>query len=402
MSGDRYFDRTPNPVRRIDAKYAVLNQNAAAGLAFGEPGDEPCYRSAFGRDEPCEGCRLGNLREDGSVESWYVVDERSERPVYREVSLIPVPREDADGVEFFEVLRDATHHIGLEQHLIRNSEKLEEQVEERTLELLKLVEETRVLESNLRDLRSDQAALVQTEKMATVGRLAAGISHELNTPLGSLTSGVDALQSFVGRLEEETKRSAEVDERCAPMLKQCRELLELHAAAAERIRTVVRSLKEFTHLDRATAEDYDLHEGLEATLALLQHETRGRIEVRRRFEELPRVRCRPDALNQVFMNLLENSVYAIDGPGTIRIEVVRSDDEHVRVVIEDSGSGIARDDLPHVFEAGFTTKPRGVGTGLGLAVSAAIVRDHHGTLEVESEPGRFTRFTLELPIEAYP
>ena len=186
---DLFFDHTPDPVQRLSPERMVLQQNAGAREQY--PGKEstPCYRSAFGRDSPCEGCLFPRVLKSGSIESFYVVHEESARNRFTEIVLIPVADKSGQVVTVFEVLRDATHKIGLEQHFIQNAENLENQVETRTHELLKLVEDTRQLEERLTSLKADRSALVQTDKMASIGRLAAGLSHELHTPLGALLSG---------------------------------------------------------------------------------------------------------------------------------------------------------------------------------------------------------------------
>ncbi len=391
-----FFEHIPDPVQRLSPERIVLQQNAAAR----DPGVEnvPCYRSAFSRDTPCEGCLFPRVVQSGSVESFYVVAGEGTRKKFTEVMLIPVRDETGEVSTVFEILRDATHKIGLEQHLIQNAENLEGQVETRTHELLKLVEDTRQLEDRLASLKADRSALVQTDKMAAIGRLAAGLSHELHTPLGALLSGIDTLGLLIEHLASEASKDPEMKKRCESALNDCEAILDVQSQAANRIAKIVGSLQKFAHLDRAVKEDYDIHEGIEATLALLEHRTRGRIDIHREFGALPQVRCRPDALNQVFMNLIENSVAAIDKSGSVRIETSVLESDRIRIVIQDSGSGIPTEQLEKIFEAGFTTKARGVGTGLGLAVSAATIYEHKGKIHVESKLGEWTRFTIELPI----
>jgi signal transduction histidine kinase len=147
-------------------------------------------------------------------------------------------------------------------------------------------------------------------------------------------------------------------------------------------------------------ESYDLHEGIDAALALLSHEIGSRIEIETDYGELAPVICRPDALNQVFMNLLENAVAAIEERGRIRIstriDAARPDE--VMLEFEDNGRGIAPENMARILEPGFTTKPRGVGTGLGLPIAQRTISDHGGRIEVRSELGKGTIFTLHLPI----
>lgn len=247
----------------------------------------------------------------------------------------------------------------------------------------------RRLEETNRVLMETQAQLVQSAKMAAMGELVAGVAHEINTPLGAVKSTTDILKRLVERLEP----SAGDDQR----VKQVRELIKLNESSIARMTSIVRDLRDFARLDEAELQEADLHQGIDSTLNLIQHETRDRIEVVREFGDLPRIRCYPGRLNQVFMNLFKNAVQAIEDRGTIVIRT-RRDGDRVEVRVIDDGRGIAPKHLPRVFDPGFTTKGRGVGTGLGLAISARILEEHGGRISAESEPGKGSTFTLELPL----
>ncbi len=394
------FESIPEVISCLRTDLTVRGQNRMSVEKFGSHTDMPCYTAHFGRDSPCPGCMVDEVLERGRGGHWFLTDERDDKTSYYEITVAPVLDGEGKVVELVEVIRDATMTLALEQHLIRNSEQLEAEVERRAEELAGLTSRTRELRGELEALRKDQAALVQTEKMASVGRLAAGLTHEIHTPLGALMSNLDMLQRCQLRADEQlASASAPAGEKLAELekvVRMCRELLELQRLAAERIHKIVHSLRNFAHLDRAVEEPYDVHEGIDAALALLNHEMKGRIEVVRQYGKLPPVVCKPDAVNQVFMNLLQNATHAIEQQGRIGIRTwVEGDDALLE--FEDSGKGIPAENQAKIFEPGFTTKPRGVGTGLGLAIAFGTMRDHGGEITLESAPGR-TVFTLRLPL----
>jgi signal transduction histidine kinase len=168
------------------------------------------------------------------------------------------------------------------------------------------------------------------------------------------------------------------------------------SAATERLMNIVGSLKNFARLDEADLKEADIHEGLESTLTMVQHQFKNRITVEKHYGEIPKVRCHPNRLNQVFMNLLVNAAQAIPEKGTITITTVTKDNV-VNIAIADTGSGIPEENLKKIFDPGFTTKGVGVGTGLGLGICYQIIQDHHGKIHVESGDGGST-FTIELPL----
>jgi len=164
---------------------------------------------------------------------------------------------------------------------------------------------------------------------------------------------------------------------------------------------IVKNLRNFARLDEADWKTADLREGMDSTLALVEHLRRGRIEIVREYGAIPAIACHPGQLNQVFMNLLVNAIQAIEGPGTIRVRI-GVDGAHLRVDVDDTGSGIAPAHLPRIFDPGFTTKGVGVGTGLGLAICHRIVAAHGGSIEVASQPGAGSTFSVRLPVAPRP
>lgn len=391
MSDERLFEQIPETVSVLDADLTVRTQNRRSRETHGTVAGRPCFEAHFGRSSRCPGCGVEGVLKHRTSDSWFLTDGRSDRPSHYEVSMAPLLDSNGRLEGLIEVIRDATVSLAVEGHLIHTSEQLEAEVTRRRRELDRLAE-------RFDALQRDQTALVQTEKMASVGRLAAGLTHEIHTPLGALLSNSDLLRRCLERLENDLEQAGEgLPPTLRAQIDNGFKLLDLQQGAGRRLARILRSLRTFAHLDRAEEEDYDIHEGIEAGLALLTHETKGRIELLRDYGEIPPVRCRPDAINQVFMGLLENAVQAIEGEGTIRIWTGVDRDEVV-VKIQDNGKGIAPEHLEKVLEPGFTTKPRGVGTGLGLAIAHQTIISHGGAIEVSSDPGRQTIFTLRLPI----
>jgi len=298
--------------------------------------------------------------------------------------------------------------------------RLEEQIEERTRELsqtnAELLREQAELHQAMEAIERTRSQLLQSEKMAAVGQLAAGVAHEINNPIGFVSSNLGSLRAYVDRLlevvdlaaaavarlpaddparlaVEEAWQAAEVDF----MREDIPALIGESAEGLARVRRIVADLKDFSHVDEGVWQDADINGGLESTLNVIWNELKYKAKVVRDLGDLPAVRCIPAQLNQVFMNLLVNAGQAIEGAGTITL---RSgyEDRHVWVEIEDSGGGMPPEVQKRIFEPFFTTKPVGQGTGLGLPISREIVQRHEGTISVDSEPGRGTCFRIRLPV----
>jgi two-component system NtrC family sensor kinase len=248
-------------------------------------------------------------------------------------------------------------------------------------------------------LRNTQAQLVQSEKMAALGQLVAGIAHEINTPIGVIHSMNQTLQLAITNVISGMKHVPEKqpgDEKIFRSLKVIGESTEVIGAAADRVNTIVRSLRSFVGLDEADLKAVDINEGIENTLNLLQRQLNGRIQIVKKFAAAEAIVCYPKRLNQVLFNLLLNAIEAIDGKGTITISTTR-DAAAAQIIIEDTGIGIPQEHLNKLFDPGFTTKRVGVGTGLGLAICYQIVKEHKGEITVESEPGKGAKFKVMLP-----
>jgi len=275
---------------------------------------------------------------------------------------------------------------------------------------------TRELEQAYSELQSTQTRVVQQEKMASIGQMAAGVAHEINNPMGFITSNLNTLGKYMGRLREyqealkthlagcegdskvallELQRRLKIDY----ILEDTGSLVAESLEGAERVRKIVQDLKSFSRVDDADESFADLNQCLESTINIVWNEIKYVATLTKELGDIPRIKCYPQQLNQVFMNLLVNAAHAISGQGTI---TVRSwnDADNVFVSIGDTGSGIPEELQRRIFEPFFTTKEAGKGTGLGLSISSEIIRKHGGEIILESKPGQGTTFTVRLPLSS--
>ena len=268
----------------------------------------------------------------------------------------------------------------------------------------------------IRKLEEAQNQLLQSEKMASIGQLAAGVAHEINNPVGFVNSNLGALQRYTQdmlkllaayeRLEaaladdllHDIKRlKQEIDTEF--LREDIGNLLAESLDGLQRVKRIVQDLKDFSHVDESERQWADLEAGLDSTLRVVWNELKYKAEVVKQYGAIPQIECLPSQLNQVFMNLLVNASHAIEEHGRITIRTGLAGDK-VWVEVEDSGKGIQPEHLGRIFEPFFTTKPVGKGTGLGLSLSYGIVQKHGGRIEVRSEPGQGSTFRIVLPQHA--
>lgn len=306
----------------------------------------------------------------------------------------------------------------LAQQVELRTAELREQVAVREGVELKLKQRNAELEAVNRDLAGTQSQLLQSEKMAAVGQLAAGVAHEINNPIGYVRSNLTNLRSYARdifslinayepiaqALRADDPKMREIDAiknriDFDYLRKDLPNLLSESLDGITRVEKIVRDLREFSHLDEAEWQIVDIHQGLESTLNVAAHEIKYKADIIKEYGQLPQIECLPFQLNQVFLNLLVNAAYAIKGRGKITLRT-GCDGDHVWLEVSDTGSGIKPENLTHIFEPFFTTKPIGSGTGLGLSVSYGIVRKHRGSIEVSSVLDQGTTFIVRLPIRA--
>jgi signal transduction histidine kinase len=251
-------------------------------------------------------------------------------------------------------------------------------------------------------LQRSQAMLATADKMASLGMLVAGIAHEINTPVGAVLSSHDTLTRAFVRLKEllgtlDAPTRAQV-EQLLQVIDDCNDVMR---NGSQRVAGIVRRLRRFARLDEAELQLTDLEEGLDDTLALVQHELKQRIRLTRDYAGVPPIHCYAGRMNQVFLNLIVNALQAMEGPGELTIRTWLAGGS-VHVSVQDTGPGIAPEHLPRLFDPGFTTKGVGVGTGLGLAICYQIVQDHRGRIDVSSERGHGARFEVVIPTDLGP
>lgn len=273
------------------------------------------------------------------------------------------------------------------------------------------------VEEGIHALEKAQMQLMQSDKMAAVGQLAAGVAHEINNPIGFIGSNLYSLSAYLkdifavinayGDIERNTPVpglfDAVADLREQLRFEEIREdvfqLLAESNDGIERVKKIVQDLKDFSRTADNAWHWSDIHHGLDSTLNIVWNDLKYHCTVHKHYSDLPLINCLPSQLNQVFMNLLVNAGHSISGRGDITLTTERVGEDQIKIHIADTGCGIPAENLSKIFDPFFTTKPIGKGTGLGLALAWTIIQRHHGRLEVFSTPGQGTEFVITLPID---
>ncbi len=308
--------------------------------------------------------------------------------------------------------------IDAQDSLLQVNSELELRVEERTTELVdaneRLKQDKQQLEVLYQQLKQAQIQLLESEKMASIGLLAAGVAHEINNPMTYIIANFMAMQEYcddllrlIERQQQLVADSAQDDAQA--LLKEMDfdymradipVLIRQSLEGADRVKQIVQGLRDFSHTGQQDWERSDLHDGLNTTLKVAHNAIKHKAKVIKDFEQIPTIDCLPSQLNQVFLNLLVNAAQSIKEQGSIHIHTYQEQD-WVRIDISDDGQGIDPKHLSNIFDPFYTTKPVGEGTGLGLALSFNIIKAHHGRIDVESTLGKGTTFSLWLPIEQH-
>jgi PAS domain S-box-containing protein len=249
--------------------------------------------------------------------------------------------------------------------------------------------------------RNSRQQLIQSDKLAAIGTLAAGVAHEINNPIGYVSSNLNTMSKYLKKLGEHLEKESPHDERdrIAEILIDFEDAINESIEGAGRVRKIVADLKSFSRIDRTERELADINEGIRSTLNIVWNELKYKCQVEQELSDLPDIYCIPNQLNQVFMNLLVNAGQAIDkAPGIINIKTW-GDERNIYISIKDNGMGIKKENKEKVFEPFFTTKDVGKGTGLGLSLSYDIIKKHNGRIDINSEVGIGTEFIITLPLE---
>ncbi len=257
------------------------------------------------------------------------------------------------------------------------------------------------LQKTLDDLKAAQTRLVQSEKMMSLGMLVAGIAHEINSPLGAMSSSNNTAARILSLLRRQLGQAGITPETEVELLKSLEALENANSSVqtgVDKIDRIVSKLRSFARLDEAELQKASVAECLDETLGLLHPRMRKRVLLNKQYDDLPEIPCYPGYLNQVFLNVLINAIEAIPDRGEITIKTY-SEESAVIIRISDTGAGIPSEHIQKVFDPGYTTKGVGVGTGMGLAICYQIVQDHKGEISIESEIGSGTTVTIRLPLE---
>ncbi len=354
------------------------------------------------------------ILESSSFSSWeqkpHLLPFKSSRPVsgeedkmYQDLEVIPIHSDDG-GVEHVCVcVFDATIQASQQQQLRLISDQLETE-HKKQRELIKKLEQA-------------QGQVIQSEKMASIGQLSAGIAHEINNPVGFITSNIQTLNDYFHRLAkvlEDFKQTA-LDTQNETIIRRYDELVKKHQIVfiledtqdlineslegSSRVMAIVKNLKEFSHVDGSEWSYASIENCIESTLKIINNEIKYHITIERDYQDdIPDIYCQPMHINQVLLNVLVNASQAIKGEGVIRISLCTVANNSVEIRIKDSGCGIPAENHGRIFEPFFTTKAVGSGTGLGLSVSYGIIKNHKGKISVNSEVGVGTEFIIVLPV----
>ncbi|TAE29264.1 MAG: hypothetical protein EAZ92_06670 [Candidatus Kapaibacterium sp.] len=324
--------------------------------------------------------------------------------------------------------REANESLtGANEEIMRQNEVLQGQAREIELAHTSLQEKSLAVEKTLNELKQTQMQLVQSEKMASLGQLTAGVAHEINNPVNFISGAVKPLGRNLNILRQTLEQYAAIKpEEVSPAviaivqqqlrdihdyteeaqldvrLQQIDDLVGNIGVGAERIAEIVKILRNFSRLDEGALKRVSLHEGIDASLRLLHNQYKNRsLSIVKNYGDVPEVMCFPGPINQVFMNIIHNATQAIKDSGEVRIttEVDKTNPKNIIVRVSDNGVGIPPEVQKRIFEPFYTTKEAGVGTGLGLSISADIIAKHQGIIQVKSELGFGTEFSIVLPID---
>ena len=317
-----------------------------------------------------------------------------------------------------EALEESLHENEKINRALHNAKaQMEIEMEERKRALVALEHEQKEQRILIKKLEDAHHQLLQSEKMASIGQLAAGVAHEINNPIGFVGSNLRTLKDYIAALLELVSVYEQGDSLMADDTALAQRIRELRRAVdidflredapalinesiegTERVQRIVQDLRDFSRLENPDWQGADLHAGLEATLNIVSNDVRFKADIVRELGDIPAVECLPFQINQGFLNILLNAAQSITGRGTITLRSGRVTDE-VWISITDTGQGIPPERMARIFDPFYTTKPVGQGTGLGLSVSYGIVKKHGGRIDVQSQTGAGATFTIRLPIK---
>ncbi len=415
---DQIFNTATDGMRIIDRDFTMIRTNQTFRNLLDLPEEELAGRKCFeifpGASCDTEACPVRQIMGGAErIETEVEKQRRDGSTITCILSATPYRSPGGELLGVIEAFHDVTQRKHMEKEL-RNayvsSQRLAEQLERQNAALQ---EQHSKLEVSYAELQNAQSRILQQEKMASIGQLAAGVAHEINNPMGFIASNLGSMNKYLGRLKEfiaaqdGALQSRQAENEVADLrrrlkldfiLDDSRDLIAESLDGAERVKRIVQDLKSFSRVDQSEEKPTDINDCLETTLNIIWNELKYKTTVAKEYGELPRLRCYPQQLNQVFMNLLINAAQAIEKQGEITIRTWCQKGQ-ILVAIGDTGCGMPPERLNRVFEPFFTTKPVGKGTGLGLSICYDIVKKHGGDIRVASEEGKGSTFTVVLPLE---
>lgn len=456
------FDANPLPAFVINAEHVVTHFNLACAKLLGVEstnvlGSKGVGQVFYGDERPLMSDLIVDGTMTGIIDDLYQNRYRSSLTVpdaYETEEFFPkmgasgrwlfftaAPLRDVQGVVVgaIETLQDITERKVAEDALMVAQLEVEKLVEDRTAELAQvnqtlradvarreqaegdLIERNAQLNALNAQLSSAQEHLIQSEKLASIGQLAAGVAHEINNPIGYIFSNFGSLEKYLADLFRmlaayEASEATHSDAQTLADITALKNAVDLEFLKEDiptlmheskegivRVRKIVQDLKDFSHVDATLEWQFaNLNQCIDSTLNVVNNEIKYKADVVKEYGELPDVQCMASQVNQVVMNLVVNAAHAIGterGQITVRTGVVGS---NAWFEVQDTGSGIPKDVLPRIFDPFYTTKAVGKGTGLGLSLSYGIIQKHSGTVEVHTETGVGTTFRVTLPIVQTP
>ncbi len=424
------IDALHEEIIALDRDYTIVSVNKAFAQRLGVKAEEMIGQRCF--DDDGETCvahsSLLDLRplvdavfEKGSVQHLlYTYRDEQGAISYKQIEGLPITQQDQAGVaQALIVSKDITDDRRKTSEIITLNEKVQDIAAE-------VVAKNESLDSALKRLETTQAQMVQSEKMAIVGQLAAGVAHEINNPTGFVSLNLKTLGGYLDNLRallamhgellrllqlSPTAKGNEIEVKIKAieafekeidadfLLKDSQDLIRDCRDGTERIKKIVLDLKDFAHPGEEALQSTDINKGLESTLNVAHNELKFKATVQTELGAIPFVQGYPQQLNQVFMNILVNAAQAIESRGEIRIKTQKAGKGFVEVIISDTGCGIPEENISRIFDPFFTTKELGKGTGLGLNIANNIIKKHNGVIDVKSQVGQGTTFTIRLPAE---
>ncbi len=457
-----FSDDSPFPTFIIDENHVITHWNQACGRVLGRSAAEMVgtsnqWQIFYPEQRPVLADLIVDCANEQKVTQYYSEKVRAsplipgaleaedffpalgEKGLWLHGSAAPLRDAEGNVVAAIEVFQDVTQRkqaeigsyqaqINLEQLITQRTEqlalansRLEDDIGQRELAEAELLRRNAELTELNAKLSMAQEQLMQSEKLASIGQLAAGVAHEINNPIGYIFSNFNTLSTYIENLFDmltayEGAEASIKQPDIRASLEAMREKVELEFLKEDipvlmdeskegivRVRKIVQDLKDFSRVQGSQDWQWaNLHQGIDSTLNIVSNEVKYKADVVKQYGNIPDIECLPSQINQVVMNMLVNAAHAI-GPerGTITIRT-ENQGENVLLEISDTGGGISKENLSRIFDPFFTTKPVGQGTGLGLSLSYGIIQKHNGQIDVESEPGRGTCFRIVLPVKHMP